>query len=290
MSGTKLGRMPMRAVPLEASENVDFLERALQSRFQERGMRQQRKAQAPLNMRLLPVRRVSIMNIKRDSNSCDPRKQVKPMSAPAVTAVCFATANREFQIAWDNPAHTQFELPPVNVNKVLRDRYRVEPATFLTRAMIWDMEVKKAWDPRTYIPYVVSEGRSWGRHSLQDRSERFYRSSMQRGWITPEQGRILEDVYVSHDEQRIFFQGRATMTAEDGEQLRASDFQPLFHVEHGVGGSDDEPLNLWRIVLLTPRRDMRYTEPFEQMVRAGLLPGFIEIYIEKDLQMRLIRI
>ena len=80
------------------------------------------------------------------------------------------------------------------------------------------------------------------------------------------------------------------MTAEDGGQLLASDFQPLFYVEHGVGGSDDEPLNLWRIALLTPRRDMRYTEPFEQMVRAGLLPGFIEIYIEKDLQMRLTRI
>ena len=113
---------------------------------------------------------------------------------------------------------------------------------------------------------------------------------MQRGWITPEEGRILEDVHVSHAEQRIFFQGRATMTAEDGGTLRASDFQPLFHVEHGVGGSDDEPLNLWRIVLLTPKKDLRYTEPFEQMVRAGLLPGFIEFYIERDLQTRLTRI
>ena len=129
------------------------------------------------------------------------------MSTPAVTAVRFATANQEFQTAWDNPAHTQFELPPVNVNKVLRDRYRVEPAKFLTRAMIWDMEVKKAWDPRTYIPYVVSEGRSWGRHTLQDGSERFCRSSMQRGWITPKQGRILEDVYVSAAKQGIFFSG-----------------------------------------------------------------------------------
>ncbi len=34
----------------------------------------------------------------------------------------------------------------------------------------------------------------------------------------------------------------------------------------------------------------RYCEPFEQMVRAGLLPGFIEIYIERGLKLRLSRI
>jgi hypothetical protein len=75
----------------------------------------------------------------------------------------------------------------------------------------------------------------------------------------------------------------------NGEALEASDFQPLFHVEHGVGGSEREPLNLWRIVLLTSERDRRYEEPFQQTARAGLLPGIIEIYIEKDLGMRLTR-
>ncbi len=34
----------------------------------------------------------------------------------------------------------------------------------------------------------------------------------------------------------------------------------------------------------------RYIEPFEQMVRAGLLPGFIEIYIERDLKLKLSRV
>jgi hypothetical protein len=36
--------------------------------------------------------------------------------------------------------------------------------------------------------------------------------------------------------------------------------------------------------------DLRYFEPFEQMARAGLLPGFIEIYIERDLKLKLSRI
>ncbi len=198
----------------------------------------------------------------------------------------FDAAEREYREAWTNTAHTRFELPPVNVNKTLRDRYRLRPERALTRTMMWDMETKKAWNPKTYIPYVVSEGRSWGRSRLPD-GERFCRSSMQRGWITPEQGRVLEEVYISHEKQSIFFLGRARMTDESGKELRASDFQPLFHVEHGVGGAEDEPLNLWSIVLLTSHEDTRYHEPFKEMVLSGLLPGFIEIYIERDLGVQL---
>jgi hypothetical protein len=79
-------------------------------------------------------------------------------------------------------------------------------------------------------------------------------------------------------------------TKERAPWLVASPFQPLFHVRHGVGGSEQAPLNLWSIVLLTDAPDPRYCEPFEQMVRAGLLPGFIEIYIERDLKLKLSRI
>jgi hypothetical protein len=156
--------------------------------------------------------------------------------------------------------------------------------------MIWDMETKKAWDPRSYIPYVVSEGRSWGRTTLHDGGKRFSRSSMQRGWIAPSEGRVLEDVWVSDAKQAIYFLGRPTMVGESGADLVASSFQPLFHVRHGVGGSEDEPLNLWSIVLLTSAPDARYLAPFEEMVRIGLLPGFIEIYIQRDLQLSVSRI
>jgi len=211
------------------------------------------------------------------------------MSGPPDSMITFATAEREYREAWNNPVHTRFELPAVNVNRVLKDRYRVTPEKPVTRAMIWDMEAKKAWDPRTYIPYVVSQGRSWGRTKLQDGSDRFSRSSMQRGWIKSEEGLILEDVFVSADRQAIFFLGRERMPGEDGNELKASTFQPIFHVEHAVGGSEEEPLNLWSIVLLTPAPDLRYHAPFEQMVREGLLPGFIEIYISKDLGRQLMR-
>ena len=107
------------------------------------------------------------------------------------SAIAFDTAEREYNDAWNAPSSTRFELPPIDVNKVLKERYRVSPRQTLTRAMIWDMEMKKAWDPLTYIPYVVSQASSWGRTTLRDGSARFYRSSLQRGWIASEEGRVL---------------------------------------------------------------------------------------------------
>jgi len=125
--------------------------------------------------------------------------------------IAFDSAEREFDEAWNASSSTRFELPPVDVNKVLKEKYRLSPEQPLTRAMIWDMETKKAWDPRTYIPYVVSQARSWGRTTLPDGSTRFCRSSLQRGWITPEQGLVLEDVFVSDATQTIYFLGRPRM-------------------------------------------------------------------------------
>ena len=103
-------------------------------------------------------------------------------------------------------------------------------------------------------------------------------------------GRVLEDVFVNDAKQIIYFLGRPRIVEETGNKVAASMFQPLFHVRHAVGGSEEMPLNLWSIVLLTNAPDPRYCEPFEQMVRTGLLPGFIEIYIERDLKLKLSRI
>jgi hypothetical protein len=86
------------------------------------------------------------------------------------SAITFDAAEREYNEAWSAPSSTRFEFRPVDVNKVLKEHYRVSPEQTLTRAMIWDMETKKAWDPLTYIPYVVSQARSWGRTTLRDGS------------------------------------------------------------------------------------------------------------------------
>lgn len=201
----------------------------------------------------------------------------------------FDAAKHAYEAAWNDPNHTTFELPAVEVNDVLRRRYKMSPKRMLTKAQVWDMEEKKAWDPKTYIPYVVFEGGSWGRITLSDRTSRFSRSSIQKAWISDERGRVLEDVYVGGIDHGIYFFGCRAFPDQKGNELQADSFQPLFHVWHGVGGSDDAPTNLWSIVLLTPEPDPRYSEPFKTMVREGWLPGFIEIYIKRDLRVDLSR-
>jgi hypothetical protein len=201
----------------------------------------------------------------------------------------FTDADREFQNAWTHPAHTRFELPAVDVNRVLQERYTVDPDFRMTRTQLWDMEVKKAWNPLSFIPYVVSEGASWDRRRGPDDTEHFYRCSMQAAWIGEDRGLVLEEVFIDHTQQRIFFMGRASFPSATGEVLRASDFQPLFHVEHAAEGAEDQPLNIWRIVLLTAEPDPRLQAPFEAIASRGLLPGFVEIYIERDLGVKLRR-
>ena len=80
------------------------------------------------------------------------------------------------------------------------------------------------------------------------------------------------------------------MTDDKGKHLYAGHHERLFHVEHGAGGSESEPLNVWRIVFLTESNDQRFTEPFKQMIKTGLLPGFLAIYIERDLHRQLRRL
>ena len=198
----------------------------------------------------------------------------------------------EFQRAWDDPSNTRFEMPPVDVNRVLAEHYRTsEPLTF-TRTMLWDMEVRKAWRPDRYIPSVVSEGsaHTWGRGSAADGTESFVRSSQQRLWLEPaEYGLVLEPVCLNPTQQRVTFIGAAELPDRDGNILRAGVQQPLFHVEHSVGGDESRPLNTWRIVHLTDRPDSRLVEPFKLLANEVWLPEFIEIYIRSDLNIKLTR-
>ena len=211
------------------------------------------------------------------------------MSEIAGLPSAYADALKEFEGAWNNPRFTQIELPAVQVNRVLKEKYTAVPAVNLSRSMVWDMETKKAWDPLTYIPYVVSEGGSWGRHRLAGEIERWSRSSIQGSWLNVGRGRVLEDVFVDHVRQKVLFMGRAQLLREDAP-IQADAYQPLFHVEHAAGGTETDPLNLWRIVILTEQKDERYRAPFDEMVRQGTLPGFLEIYIERELHVKLTRI
>lgn len=183
---------------------------------------------------------------------------------------------KTFGLAWDDPAHTRYELPPVNVNQVLAERYRLDRPLVFTRTMLWDMERRKARRPDLYIPYVVAPGSasSWGEGDI------FVRRSLQRLWLEPQTyGLILEQTKLDDTDQIVTFIGADRATDDKGELLRATTEQPIFHVEHSVGGTETEPLNLWRIVFLTPAPDERLTAVFTGIASSPWLPEFLEIYI-----------
>ncbi|GAA3179813.1 hypothetical protein [Nonomuraea roseoviolacea] len=195
----------------------------------------------------------------------------------------------EFARAWADPRHTRFEPPPVDVNRVLAERYRMsEPLTF-TRTMLWDAEVRKAWHPDIYLPHVVREGSALSWNAADDLTT-FDRASRQRRWLEQDDfGLVLERVRLNPAEQRVTFVGAARLPGPDGTTLRAGTKQPLFHIEHAVGGEEREPLNQWRIVHLTEEPDERLAEALGGRTYQGGLPGFIEVYIRSVLNIRLDR-
>jgi hypothetical protein len=199
-----------------------------------------------------------------------------------------AGAVAEFEAAWNDPRATSIELPPVDVNRVLAEQYQVDPPTRLTGTQVWDMEVRKAWDPLTYIPYVASEGGSWAAVDLPD-GRRHLRSSVQKAWLNDDRGRVLEEVFTDPAARRVIFLGRARITGPHGDALLTDPYQPLFHVEHSVGGTEDEPVNQWRIVVLTESADPRYAAEFAKATAGGGLPGFLEIHLARDLGVTLQR-
>jgi hypothetical protein len=218
----------------------------------------------------------------------EPLDSAKSSSAAVLLHASFSRAIEEFDRAWRHPQHTPIELEPLDVNALLQQSYVLSEPVRLTRSLLWDAEDKKAWEPRRYIPHVVREGQSWGRTTLTEGDQRFLRASQQRAWKGDAYGQVLEEVYLSPGKYRILFFGRAELVSEDGGALRAGGHQPLFHVEHSVGGTDTQPLNLWRIVHLTPEKDDALAQRQVTAI-ADVLRQFIAIYVERELGRKLIR-
>ncbi|MCJ0869283.1 hypothetical protein [Streptomyces sp. AP-93] len=202
-------------------------------------------------------------------------------------------AEAEFEQAWADQRYTRAVLPDVDVNRILGERYVTGAPVALDRAAVWDMEVRKAGNPGAFIPNVVEEGSvsAWvpGREGAELGNE-FVRQSRQRLWLQPgEYGLVLEETHLNHDRQVVTFLGRETFSDVRGRPLHADDRQPLFHVQHGVAGTDGQPLNTWRIVLLTDEPDERVVRVFDRMATDPWLPEFLELYVRDVLGIGLTR-
>ncbi|MBA3815998.1 MAG: hypothetical protein H0X29_05680 [Parachlamydiaceae bacterium] len=200
-------------------------------------------------------------------------------------AVNVSEAEEEFKRAWNNPSYTQIRQDDVDINKTLAKYYKTPYPVNFTRQMLWDMETKKAWDPKTYLEYVVRDGKSWGKKFLENGNEMFVRSSQQKQWLNGEvYEEVFEKVYLNHKAQKATFLGTQYLTGSAGEKLQLNNKQPLFHVQHSVEGEENNPINVWRIVHLTDKKDQNLIDHFNKLNNPTVVPGFIEIYIKKDLQ------
>lgn len=198
-------------------------------------------------------------------------------------------AEEEFEKAWNNSVYTQVKLDDVNINEILSRYYKTPIPIKFTRQMLWDMETKKAWDPKTYIPYVVREGKSWGRSILENGDEILVRSSEQKQWLNSEiYEEVYEKVYLNHKEQKATFIGSKRLKNNEGVYIYLQNQQPIFHVQHSVEGEEDNPINVWSIVYLTEKKDPRFMEELEKRNDPTRLPKFVEIYIENDLKIPLL--
>lgn len=195
-----------------------------------------------------------------------------------------------FQAAWEDRRYTHIEMPPVDINQRLSERYTTDPQVTFTREMLWDNEVRKAWRPDIYVPSEFSEANTWDARRQSDGTECFLRSTLQLLWLErTEYGRVLEQVHLDHRHQKVTFIGAAQLEDGDGEILRAGQGQPVFYVEHSVGGDQTRPLSMWRIVHLTDIPDDRLIEAFAQFATSPWLDEFVESYIEQILGARLTR-
>jgi hypothetical protein len=191
----------------------------------------------------------------------------------------------EFEAAFANPQYTAIKTADSNVNAVIRDRYEVDQPFTYTRTMLWDMEVKKAHRPDIYIAHVARPGSlKTFDHKRSGDLEYFTRVTDQRLWKDPSKyTTIIERVCLNHSTQNAIFLGAPEATTPEGEVIKAGEDQPIFHVEHAAVGTEDEPVNTWRIVLLTDGRDASFDEAFDKIGNTPFLRLFNEVYIRNDL-------
>lgn len=205
-----------------------------------------------------------------------------------MNTVRFATvgqAENEFQEAWNNPAYTQIEFVNGDLNAIFKSHYDTSDSVVFTRELLWEAEVKKAWDPKTYIPNVVKDGKSWGRMVLENGDGIFKRTYEQRQFANnQEYGTVLEEVYMNWRRKLITCLGIRELVDNEGQKLESSISQSLFHAQHSVQEEENCLMHVWRMVLLTKEIDQNF--PRTSNMNSSMLPKFVEVYITNDLKKR----
>jgi hypothetical protein len=196
------------------------------------------------------------------------------------------------EAAFNDPNNTTIALEPSNVNRIIKsDHYDADPNFLYTKTQLWDMEVKKAYNPAKYLRHILRPGSLQVFNIQKDgRTETFVRITDQQKWLDPsEYNTVIEQVFLDHDKEKAVFIGVPEVEGPDGRKIFTGT-QPLFHVEHSAAGTENEPLNEWRIVHLDKDDDGKLKDAFKKLTASPYLREFNEVYIREDLGKKLERI
>ncbi|KAL7947485.1 hypothetical protein V8C42DRAFT_317923 [Trichoderma barbatum] len=196
------------------------------------------------------------------------------------------------EAAFKDPNNTTIVFEPSNVNQVIKSRhYDADHDWTYTKTQLWDMEIKKAHNPAKYLRHLLRPG-SLRLLNVQKNgsTETFVRITDQGTWADPTKyNTVIEQVFLDYDKEKAFFIGVPEAEGPDGQKIVAGTQQPLFHVEHSVTGTEDEPLNVWRVVLLDKDEDGKLKNAFKNLTDSPYLREFNEVYIREDLGKKLER-
>lgn len=196
-----------------------------------------------------------------------------------------------FDDAFSDPTNTALNTDDSRVNAVIQEHYEVDKPFTYTRTLLWDMEVKKAYYPDKYIRHVVRPGslRTFN-HTVDSHLENFIRITDQMMWKDHSKySTVVENVSLNYKTHEAVFIGLPEAITPEGEKITTGREQPIFHVKHCAVGPEDDPVNTWRIVHLTDKRDESLVEIFQKIGSTSFLRLFNEVYIRDDLGRTLIR-
>jgi hypothetical protein len=208
------------------------------------------------------------------------------MSSCILPTMNLSEAKCLFENAWNDPDNLALTLDDIDINAVLSKNYVTEPPTRMTRTQLWDMERKKAADAVTFLGSVVKDAKT--RRQLN--ANAFIRWTIQRQFLNPNVfDNVLEEVFLDDANQLVTFIGQRDESFIDWKPMQVTQQQPVFHVQHGVTGQEDNPINTWKIVFINPSEEARHTLKmnFSKFDYSRHLPYYVEVYLQRDMNIHI---
>ncbi|MGE3921107.1 MAG: hypothetical protein AB7F64_09315 [Gammaproteobacteria bacterium] len=160
----------------------------------------------------------------------------------------------EFEKAMQSFAAQSITTAPYKINPI---KLSNQEQRNLSLDQAWALEISKALRVHDYLTAIPFSIVIPGTYRKTAQGQSFQRLSIQPAWLDDQMTIIKEEVHIIEDEHRIVFYGRPVDELEAQNVMREHFNEslirkevPLFHVVHGLLGTENEPINTWRMVFI----------------------------------------